>query len=177
MFKGFPHNKKLQLVRENGLCFNCLKPGHFANRCLCTQKCKRCLKLHHSWLHIDQPDSESKGPKVPPSRTGEEVAAIHFSQLRNSQQVLLMTCQVLVIAPDGSTSRVRGLLDSAFSASFITERLTQRLRVPCRNYGIELSGIGGNTSQITVRGTVQCSITRIGQLGKPYISKLWSCQK
>ena len=34
----------------------------------------------------------------------------------------------LVIAPDGSTSRVRALLDSASSASFITECLTQCLR-------------------------------------------------
>ena len=77
-----------------------------------------------------------------------------------------MTCQVLVIAPDGSTSRVRALLDSASSASFITERLTQRLRLPRRNYGIKVSGIGGSTTQLTVRGTVQCSITRVGQQGK-----------
>ena len=77
-----------------------------------------------------------------------------------------MTCQVLVIAPDGSTSRVRALLDSASSASFITERLTQRLRLPRRNYGIKINGIGGNTSQLTVRGTVQCSITRTGRQGK-----------
>ena len=120
MFKGFPHSRKLQLVKENGLCLNCLKPGHFAKRCPFTQKCKKCQRSHHSWLHIEQTDEDSNEPKVPPSRTKQEVATIHVSQLRNCQQVLLMTCQVLVIAPDGSTSRVRALLDSASSASFIT---------------------------------------------------------
>lgn len=160
-FKGFPHSKKLELVRENGLCLNCLKSGHFANRCPCTQKCKKCQKPHHSWLHIDQPN-EAKEPTTPAT----EREFTHISQLRNCQQVLLMTCQVLVIAPDGSTSRVRALLDSASSASFITERLTQRLRLPRRRHGVKISGIGGATSQLTVHGTVQCGITRIGQQGK-----------
>ena len=161
VFKGFSHGKKLELVRENGLCLNCLKTGHFANRCPCTQKCKKCQKPHHSWLHIDQPSEakESTTPEV-------EREVTHISQLRSCQQVLLMTCQVLVIAPDGSTSRVRALLDSASSASFITERLTQRLRLPRRHHGIKISGIGGATSQLTVRGTVRCDITRVGRQGK-----------
>ena len=162
-FKAFSHGKKLELVRENGLCLNCLKPGHFANKCSCAQRCKKCEKPHHTWLHIEQ-TSGAKEPKTPATEQG--VASIHISQVRNRQQVLLMTCQVQVIAPDGSTSRVRALLDSASSASFITERLTQRLRLPRRHHGIKISGIGGARSKIAVRGTVQFGITRVGQKGK-----------
>ena len=77
-----------------------------------------------------------------------------------------MACQVLVLACDGSTSRVRVLLDSAFSTSFITKRLMQRLLLPCRHYVIKVSAIGGTTSQLAILGTVQCGITRIGQPGK-----------
>ena len=52
MFKGFSHGKKLQLGRENGICLNFLKPGHFGSRCPSTQKCKKCLKPHLPWFHI-----------------------------------------------------------------------------------------------------------------------------
>ena len=44
VFETFPHGKKLQLIRDNGLCIKCLKPGHFANRCPCLQKCKKCQR-------------------------------------------------------------------------------------------------------------------------------------
>ena len=80
--------------------------------------------------------------------TEQGVTIIYISQLRNCPQVLLVTCQVLVLAPNGSTSRVRGLLDSASSASFITKLLMQRLRLPCCHYGIKISGIGRATSQL-----------------------------
>ena len=157
-FKGFSHSKKLELMRENGLYLNCLKPRHFTNQCPCTQKCKKCQKPHHSWLHIDQPN-EAKETITP--ATEREVT--HVSQLMNCQQVLLMTCQVLVVAPESSTSRLRAQLDSASFASFITEHLTQRLRLLRRHHGIKISGIGGATSELALRRTVQCGITRVRQ--------------
>lgn len=50
--------------------------------------------------------------------------------------LLLMTCRVLVSAPDGPTVRARALLDNASSASFILEHQTQSLCLP-------RTGIGG----------------------------------
>ena len=49
---------------------------------------------------------------------------------RISSNVLLMSCSVLVIVPDGSTANARVLLDSGSSVSFISERLAQALRLP-----------------------------------------------
>ena len=43
--------------------------------------------------------------------------------------VLIMTCHIQVIGPDGSTAEARGLMDSVSSASFISERLAQTLRL------------------------------------------------
>ena len=90
----------------------------------------------------------------------------HVSQLGNRRQVLLITCQVKVVGPDGTTSQVRALLDSSSSASFITERLTQRLRLSRHHYGTKVSGIGGHTTRLTPRGMVHFNVTRVGQRGK-----------
>ena len=60
VFYDLPHAQKMNIVRNNGLCLNCLRPGHFINQCSSTQKCKRCQKPHHSLLHIDTRDKEAK---------------------------------------------------------------------------------------------------------------------
>ena len=139
VFQGFPHSKKLQMVRENELCLNCLKPGHFANRCPRLQRCKKCHGPHHLWHHVDKPEQDLKKSNKPSTELETRVAMTHISQL-------LMTCQVQVLGPDGTTSQVRALLDSASSASFISERLTQHLRLSRHHYGTKVSGIGGDTT-------------------------------
>ena len=54
--------------------------------------------------------------------------------------LLLMTCQVLVEAPNGTISECRALLDSG---SFLSERLAQRLRLPRYIHHTRLSGVAG----------------------------------
>ena len=57
--------------------------------------------------------------------------------------LLLMTCRILVSAPDGSMVEARALLDNASSASFISERLVQSLCLPRTRQNVRVSGIGG----------------------------------
>ena len=56
---------------------------------------------------------------------------------------LLMTCQVLIIAPNDLSVRVRALLDSGSSASLISERIVQSPRLSCTKQKVSVSGIGG----------------------------------
>ena len=47
-------HQKLTFAKENGLCFNCLKPGkHSARDCKLNQRCgiEGCLKKHARLLH------------------------------------------------------------------------------------------------------------------------------
>ena len=57
-----------------------------------------------------------------------------------------MTCRVLVRAPDGSTVKARALLDSASSASFVSERLVKGLCLPQLHQHTTISGVAGLTS-------------------------------
>ena len=119
-FKGMSHECKLCAVKGNSLCMNCLKSGHFLNECKSSHYCRICQKPHHTLLHIDP--QEPNPPPVVSSNTSTGTIP--------DTCTLLMTCQVFVRAPDGSKVKVRALLDSASSSSFISERLVQNLCIP-----------------------------------------------
>ena len=58
---------------------------------------------------------------------GRVVSSNTAIQLKSNP--LLMTCRVLVYAPDGTHIEARALLDNASSASFVSERLAQTLNL------------------------------------------------
>ena len=54
VFKEKSLNQKYSLLRELGLCFNCLKKGHRAGECTLMNSCQICSKRHHILLHMDR---------------------------------------------------------------------------------------------------------------------------
>lgn len=52
-----------------------------------------------------------------------------------------MTSRIVIKAPDGSLVEARALLDSASSASFVSERIAQSLRLPRMRQSARISGI------------------------------------
>ena len=57
--------------------------------------------------------------------------------------MLLMTCLVRVITPDGTVMQVRALLDSVASTSLISERFAKRLRLLHRCSNSKINGVAG----------------------------------
>ena len=148
---------------------DCLHHGHFASQCQSTQRCKKCYGTHHTSLHRDtsKSDQESapKSAKVEHSRkTPEERITSNFSNGKQGS-VLLMTCQVIIRSPNGSTTQARALLDSGSEASFITERLAQQLRLS-RRRGPMVTCIGETTPHIRLKGLVDVQVTDIHHAGK-----------
>ena len=72
-----------------------------------------------------------------------------------------MTCQVLVKAPDGSKMKVRALLHSASSASFVSERLVQNLGILRSRHEITISGVAGMTNSSQLRSIAPLDISPI----------------
>ena len=143
-FKLMSHEQMMEILKSNNLCINCLRPGHFVRNCKSLHRCKTCQKSHHTLLHID-----SSAPTPTPSNTSNPrpkapiVASNAAACL--SQNSLLMTCRVLVEVPDGSLVNARALLDSASSASFISERLVNSLCLPRLRQNTTVSGVAGLT--------------------------------
>ena len=132
-------------TRDYDLCMDCLRPGHFVKQCRSLHCCRKCQKPHHTLLHVDakveSPVTNVSGPPSPPDASVRPIPSHAASGLASNS--LLMTCCILVDAPDGSIAEARTLLDCASSASFISERLTQSLNLPRGNQNTVISGVTG----------------------------------
>ncbi len=51
-FKSMPLDGKMQVLKTNRLCTNCLGGGHFKLQCKSVHKCKECQKSHHTLSHF-----------------------------------------------------------------------------------------------------------------------------
>ena len=71
---------------------------------------------------------------------------------------LLMTCRVLIHSPNGSVMKVRAILDSASSASFISERLTHLLEFPHTRRNVRISGVAGLSHGTLSHSVVQFAL-------------------
>ena len=157
-FKSLPHDKKVSFVKVNNLCMNCLGKGHFVTDCKSLYRCKRCQNPHHTALHIDT----SRRHQFPGSDSSTtlpiqgEVSANTAIKLKSSS--FLMTCRIRIVSPNGSSIEARALLDSALSASFVSERLAQTLQLKHSRQRISVSGIGGISPQAPVQSVTSFKI-------------------
>lgn len=61
-------NNRLDFVKKNQLCINCLRGGHLAKDCR-SSLCKTCAKRHHSLLHLPPIVSASSSMDERPANT------------------------------------------------------------------------------------------------------------
>ncbi len=164
----------ISIPKGNGLCMNCLRPGHFVRRCTSTQRCRRCQKSHHTLLHLEvKSDGREPNPPLPlpPSNTDgahpSSTVVSHVAQTGSrSHQALLMTCRVSILTPDGCATQARALLDSASSTSFVSERLAQHLRLPRSHRLAQIAGIGGVSHQSHGQSVVHFSVAPMWSVGR-----------
>ena len=136
-FKALPHDQMTSTLKAHKLCMNFLRPGHFVRQCKSVHRCKQCQRSHHTLLH-----KENEQGSPPQSDTSVRPVTSHAAAGLSSNS-LLMTCCVLVDAADGSSIEARAILDSASSASFISERLTRTLCLTRSHQNTRISGVAG----------------------------------
>ena len=156
-FQALSHECKMGVVKDNKLHLNCLGSGHFLKECPSNQRCKKCHRSHHLWQHIDSKSEDHKAVKAGShSRDSMQRGNRYVSQTMQHKQVLLTTCKVQILGPDGSTTQARAL-----STSLITECLAQRLGLKRKRLDVSISGIGGNPRKLLPLGTVDFRITSV----------------
>ena len=168
-FRAKPRDKMVHILRSNGLCLNCLKPGHFVKNCPSSNRCKKCQRSHHTLIHEDTKVSQATAtvstPQIqsPTSSTQVESNA-HASCVSTGTAVpntLLMTCQVKVNAPEGTSIKARALLDSGSTTSFVSERIVQALGLIRRSKCLTISGIGGLSHKSPLQSVSTFEITSL----------------
>lgn len=155
-FKSSSYDERLAIVKANNYCINCLRSGHFVKDCKSSHRCRSCQRLHHSLLHITSTTDDSSAN--PQHSTVASNAVTSASVITDA---LLMTCQVIVLAPNGSKIKVRCLLDSASSMSFASERLIQSLHIPRSHHPITISGIAGMSDHSPLRSIAHVRISPV----------------
>ena len=162
-FKQLSHANMIGAVKLNNLCMNCLSANHFVKQCKSVQRCKQCQKPHHTLLHVNtkqvnstpasvvpvvnQPITSpyrSVNPTAPEFMPNSSVVRSNFAtQLKSN--TLMMTCRLLVSTTDSACVKARALLDNASSASFVSKRLAQTLRLSCSTQSANITGVAGIT--------------------------------
>ena len=71
----------------------------------------------------------------------------------------LMTCLVLVVAPDGSSMDARALLDNGSFVLFVSERLTQSPGLPHVHQNVHVSGIPGSSLRSSLQPVTSFQIS------------------
>ena len=160
-FRALPQTSKMSILKSNDLCMNCLKPGHFVKQCKSVYRCKVCQRPHHSLLHVE---SRSENSRVNDhSNESQPIVNPVMSHAVTALKTnaLLMTCKLLIEAPNGSLVEARGILDSASSASFVSERIVQSLGINQSSCNATISGIAGLTHKSSTQFVATFNISPI----------------
>ena len=171
-FKSMSHDQMVSTLKTNSLCMNCLRPGHFVKQCKSLHHCRICQKPHHTLLHVED---KEKPPNSLQSDSNSKFTSNHTAKSISSHAAagttsnsLLMTCRILVVAPDNSPVEVRALLDSASSASFVSERLTQALCLPRTSQTARISGVAGLSHDSPLQSIANFTISPVRSSSKRF---------
>ncbi|XP_075155773.1 uncharacterized protein LOC142229117 [Haematobia irritans] len=136
-------------------------------RCKSKYSCFKCGKRHNSLLHNDsnnnsqntsssnnsqQPKNDPiSNPLIPQSSpsyiqsTDPSNGVIQTCFASNSNEVLLGTAMVRILH-SGVVYRAKALLDSRFERTFISERISNMLRLPSKRTSATISGLNNSVS-------------------------------
>ncbi|XP_039309935.1 uncharacterized protein LOC120358750 [Solenopsis invicta] len=145
--------QRMEVIKQANRCLNCLSYKHAAQACPSRYSCRTCQNRHHSMLHNDSASSSSNATSLSLTTTSDISAENknndHVSALCSTlpfaarKRVLLATARVNVISPANRRLAVRALLDQGSEITFISERLTQTLRLRRFSMPLEISTVGG----------------------------------
>ncbi|XP_058837430.1 uncharacterized protein LOC131693535 [Topomyia yanbarensis] len=158
------------LLKVHALCRNCFRAGHQARDCQSKFSCRNCKGRHHTLVcfksernkdsKVTAAAASSKPPisKEPTTSTSTQVANVAATDVlvsgathQYSSKVLLATAVVLIEDGEGNRLPARALLDSGSESNFITERLSQRLKIFRDRVDISVLGIGQTGTKVKHR--------------------------
>lgn len=143
---------RIEQVKRNRLCINCLRPGHMIKQCR-SSSCRLCKSRHNTLLHMQSKDTVVH-THIDESEQQESVNLSSRSVLNNSQ-VLLSTILINILDKNNKTHTARALLDAGSQSSFITSDLCNSLQLQQSQVNIKVSGLNQTHSEIRKKALAQ----------------------
>lgn len=123
-------DERLDIVKRNKLCFNCLRANHLIENCTASN-CRKCKAKHHTLLHRDSEVSESSNIT--------SLSAIAATQ------TILSTAIILIKDNTNNLQPCTVLLDSCSQSNLITKSLATKLGLKFVNVDCTITGINDTT--------------------------------
>ena len=132
-------NDRKEFIRNNGICFGCLKKGHKFQECRRKQKCEKCHRWHPTLMHEDRIEARTVVPDVRKEQC-EESAVSHAVNLDEGHSTSMIV-PVWVSSEQAPSLEVLtyALLDTQSDSSFISEDVVQSLAVKGQPVKLKLS--------------------------------------
>ena len=169
--------RRRTFVKENALCFNCLKTGHRASACGFGRKCQVCRMKHNTLLHMDTPlegqisnaqdvqDLSNKSPVVTFTKENVQgtkemnnkgpVFALTEDNVDRKGRTFMNILPVRVWENDPSNAVITyALLDSGSTTSICSSSLVSKLALKEIEDRIEISCVGSTTNCLKKVGTI-----------------------
>lgn len=148
-FMGWTVQQRVEAVRKNNLCNNCLGE-HSAAQCTCTKVCKTCGRKHHTLIHFTKSDSTSSSSSTNPSVEEKEPRAQTFHTIHSPPTTeeppafdsVLATSIVMVPDHKHQNQPCRIFIDQGSNTHYVTESFVRTLRAPRIEYFAESTGLG-----------------------------------
>ena len=85
-FRDSTVSHRLDVTKDNNLCFNRLSPSHRVCNCYSHKRCKRCKGKHHSVLHEEASNNQSNSSSHQQPSTPESTVNVKTIRLRKTPQ-------------------------------------------------------------------------------------------
>ena len=139
--------ERCNVARQHGLCLNCLRNNHSANKCNASS-CKQCGRKHNTLLHFSRTAASSNHADTPPrsvnvpSGSNEIEHTRHVHTVTHDSEVLLGTARIKIIDKFNNEHECRVLLDGGSQSNFISEKFTSKLKFDKEKINMPFSGLG-----------------------------------
>ena len=140
-FREKKHKDKILLLRQKGVCFACLRPGHMSKDCEERLTCQTCGKAHPTVLHIKQQQTPEQSKDSADTQQSSSETCGHTGAGRD--QCVLSILPVKVKSAKGSrTITTYAFLDPGSSATFCSEHLMKKLKLTGKKTSFLLRTMG-----------------------------------
>ena len=160
-FRKASSQQRLNLIKQNPLCFSYLGNSHRTPKCKVKWRCQFRSGKHNSLLPCESKPAQknnhndcNNGRLRQSTRTEQnnnsqsDVTVCHTSKGRSSSRILLATVILYVRDKYGQLVKYRALLNSASQGHFVRERLVQQLHL--RKFKAHVSVQGFNEVTKTI---------------------------
>ncbi|UYV82256.1 hypothetical protein LAZ67_21001470 [Cordylochernes scorpioides] len=138
-FNGMMLPERWTFVKDNRLCYNCLRSNHRVSSCVFTQNCKSCNKRHHTLLHQFKPEMLSPVADISPL-THASVSC--FANNKSHDRILLSTALIKVKSANWVLQTCRALINTDSQRCLITNSCRKKLNIPLAECKTTVFGLG-----------------------------------